>query len=93
MLAISLLYVWGAAYFMTWAIRRESDVARLPSDFVAAVSHEFRSPLTTVRQLAELLETKRQPAEDRRRTYYRIISSEAASLAASGRNAPELRTH
>jgi signal transduction histidine kinase len=80
MLAISLLFVWGTAYFMTRAIRREAEVARLQSDFVAAVSHEFRSPLTTVRQLAELLDTGRLATEDRRRTYYRMISSEAARL-------------
>ena len=80
MLAITLLFVWGAAYFMMRAIRREADVARLQSDFVAAVSHEFRSPLTTVRQLAELLDTGRVPSEERRHTYYRMISSEAARL-------------
>jgi signal transduction histidine kinase len=80
MLAISLLFVWGTAYFMTRAIRREAEVARLQSDFVAAVSHEFRSPVTTVRQLAELLDTGRLATEDRRRTYYRMISSEAARL-------------
>ena len=65
---------------MARAIRREAEVARLQSDFVAAVSHEFRSPLTTVRQLAELLDTGRLPTEDRRHTYYRLISSEAARL-------------
>ncbi|MBI3490414.1 MAG: hypothetical protein HY047_01235 [Acidobacteria bacterium] len=80
MMAAMLLFVWGAAYFMARAIRREAAVARLQSDFVAAVSHEFRSPLTTVRQMAEMLEMGRLPTEERRHTYYRILAGEAARL-------------
>lgn len=80
MMAAMLVFVWGASYFIARAIRREAEVARLQSDFVAAVSHEFRSPLTTVRQMAEMLETDRLPSEDRRRKYYRVIASEAARL-------------
>jgi signal transduction histidine kinase len=75
-----LVFLWGASYFIARAIRREAEVARLQSDFVAAVSHEFRSPLTTVRQMAEMLETDRLPSEERRRKYYRVISSEADRL-------------
>ena len=37
------------------SVRREMAVARLQSDFVAAVSHEFRTPLTTLRQFTERL--------------------------------------
>jgi signal transduction histidine kinase len=80
MMAAMLVFVWGASYFIARAIRREAEVARLQSDFIAAVSHEFRSPLTTVRQMAEMLETDRLPSEDRRRKYYRVIASEAARL-------------
>ena len=35
-------------YFILRAITRELRVSRLQSDFVAAVSHEFRSPLTSM---------------------------------------------
>jgi signal transduction histidine kinase len=80
MMTAMLVFVWGASYFIARAIRREAEVARLQSDFVAAVSHEFRSPLTTVRQMAEMLETDRLPSEERRRKYYRVISSEAGRL-------------
>ena len=66
---------------MARAIRREAAVARLQSDFVAAVSHEFRSPLTTVRQMAEMLELERVPTEERRhKSYYRVLAGEAARL-------------
>jgi signal transduction histidine kinase len=80
MMAAMLVFVWGASYFMGRAIRREAAVARLQSDFVAAVSHEFRSPLTTVRQMAEMLEMDRLPTEERRHEYYRILVGEAARL-------------
>ena len=80
MLGAMLVFVWGTAYFMARAIRREAAVARLQSDFVAAVSHEFRSPLTTVRQLAEMLDQGRVPTPERRGTYYRLLAAEAARL-------------
>ena len=56
MLVVVILSLWGTVYFMARAIRREAKVSRLQSDFVAAVSHEFRTPLTTVRQLSEMLD-------------------------------------
>jgi signal transduction histidine kinase len=80
MMGAMLAFVWGGAYFMARALRREAAVARLRSDFVAAVSHEFRSPLTAVRQIAEMLDDDRITGEDRRRKYYRVLASEAARL-------------
>lgn len=80
MLAIAILFLWGTVYFMARAIRREATVAQLQSDFVAAVSHEFRSPLTTVRQLSEMLEMDQVPSEDRRRKYYHVLAGEARRL-------------
>lgn len=80
MMGAMLAFVWGASYFMARAIRREAAVARLQSDFVAAVSHEFRSPLTTVRQMAEMLDDDRVPTDERRHKYYRILAGEATRL-------------
>jgi signal transduction histidine kinase len=80
MMGAMLAFVWGASYFMARAITREAAVARLQSDFVAAVSHEFRSPLTSVRQMAEMLQADRVTTDDRRRMYYRILAGEAARL-------------
>jgi signal transduction histidine kinase len=80
MMAAMLVFLWGAMYFMARAIRREAAVARLQSDFVAAVSHEFRTPLTTIRQMTEMLTIGRVPSEERRQTYYSVLTSEAARL-------------
>jgi signal transduction histidine kinase len=48
-------------YFILRAITRELRVSRLQSDFVAAVSHEFRSPLTSMSHIAEMLAHDRFP--------------------------------
>lgn len=77
---LAILLLWGAVYFMARAIRRESEVAQLQSDFVAAVSHEFRSPITAVRQLSEMLEMGQVPSEERRQKYYSVLAGEAHRL-------------
>jgi signal transduction histidine kinase len=67
-------------YFMWRGISRELRVARLQSDFVAAVSHEFRSPLTSLRQIAELLQGERFASEEQKRRSYDLLASEADRL-------------
>jgi signal transduction histidine kinase len=58
------------SYFIARAVTRELEVARLQSDFVSAVSHEFRTPLASLRQLSELLTDGRVPSEKSRQEYY-----------------------
>jgi signal transduction histidine kinase len=52
----------------------------MQSDFVSAVSHEFRSPLTSIRQLSEILALGRAPGEERRQLYYDTLVRETARL-------------
>jgi len=52
----------------------------MQSDFVSAVSHEFRSPLTSIRQLSEILAFGRVPGEERRQTYYETLVRETQRL-------------
>ena len=42
--------VLAGGYFIARAVSREFAVAQLQSDFVSAVSHEFRTPLTSLAQ-------------------------------------------
>ncbi len=79
-LATLALFVIVGLYAVMRGVSRELEVARLQSDFVAAVSHEFRTPLTSLRQLAELLSSGRVTSEDRRARYYEIMERESGRL-------------
>jgi len=70
-LAILAVLVIASSYLIARAVRRELAAAQLQSDFVSAVSHEFRTPLTSMRQFTEMLvEDDNLPAE-KRRAFYR----------------------
>jgi signal transduction histidine kinase/tetratricopeptide (TPR) repeat protein len=60
---------------------RELKLAKLKSDFAATVSHEFRTPLTSIRYLSELLQRGRVPDEERKREYYGTITGESERLS------------
>lgn len=78
-LGLVLVLVLASSYFIARGISRELAAARLKSDFVSAVSHEFRTPLATMRHLAEILADGRVESEERRGYYY------GAQLRATGR--------
>lgn len=68
------------AYFIQRAISRELLVSALQTDFVAAVSHEFRSPLSSLAQISEMLARDRFPTEDLRRRSYDVLVRETERL-------------
>ena len=69
---LALLAVAGS-YFSVRAMTREIKAARLQSEFVAAVSHEFRTPLTSLRQFSDLLADGRVSNEADRQKYYAAL--------------------
>lgn len=76
-----LILICAVAYFGWRAISRELGIARLQSDFVASVSHEFRTPLTSLRQFEEMLiEAPGLPAETRV-SYYKAQSRATRRLS------------
>jgi signal transduction histidine kinase/predicted negative regulator of RcsB-dependent stress response len=79
-IALMVGFLIVGTYFIARAIRREAEVVRMQSDFVSAVSHEFRSPLTSIRQLSELLASGRVPSEERRPIYYDTLVRETTRL-------------
>ena len=72
LLGFTLLFafVLVGSYFIARAVTRELEVARLQSDFVSAVSHEFRTPLASLCQLSEMLTDGRVPSDTLRQEYY-----------------------
>src|SRR5712692_1423161 len=76
-----LLVVIAAGLVATYRlVRRESEIARLKSDFVANVSHDLKTPLALIRMFAETLEMDRAPSETSRREYYGVITRESERL-------------
>jgi signal transduction histidine kinase len=69
-LAMLALLVVAASYFIGRAVSRELAAARLQTDFVSAVSHEFRTPLTSMRQFTEMLVEDESLSPEKRRAFY-----------------------
>jgi signal transduction histidine kinase len=79
--AAVLASVWlTGAIFIVRAIRQEARVRQLQSDFVAAVSHEFRSPLSSISQIAEMLSSNRLNSDDRKAQAYAVLTRESDRL-------------
>jgi signal transduction histidine kinase len=78
--AVLALVLLAGSYFIMRSIDRERAVAKLQSEFVSAVSHEFRTPLTSLRQLSEMLAKGRVPTDDLRQKSYDILSRESERL-------------
>jgi signal transduction histidine kinase len=76
---LMLLVILASVYAIYRGVRREIRVSQLQSDFVAAVSHEFRSPLTALRSITELLAQGRIP-ESRRQEGYVYLDTETRRL-------------
>ena len=80
-LALAAILVLAGSTLVARAVSRELAVARLKSDFVSAVSHEFRTPLATLKQLTENLSDGRVGDEGRRQAYYQAQERATSRLS------------
>ena len=79
-LLVDLVLV-AAALFVYRAFRRESELTRMKSDFVATVSHELRTPLSLIRMYAETLEMGRLKDPGKQKEYLATIVRETERLS------------
>ena len=78
-LFIGIVFLFGLVFTLQ-AINHELSINQLKSKFIDTVSHEFKSPLTSIRQMTEMLSTDRVPSDSRRREYYKTMHFQAEKL-------------
>ena len=66
------------------------EFAERRNNFVSAVSHELKTPLTAIRMYAEMLEGGLVESDAQRRDYYRTITTESERLSRLINNVLEL---
>lgn len=89
LIILVVLAVVGGLYLTVRSISRELSLARLRSDFVAGVSHEFKTPISLIRLHVENLRSG-WVKDEKRQEYYEVITREAERLSGLVDNALSL---
>ncbi|MBO7059628.1 MAG: HAMP domain-containing histidine kinase [Fibrobacter sp.] len=80
-LGITMLVVLGGGLICIYKLTQSQlALASKRQDFVSAVSHELKTPLTAIRMYAELLQNSWVANEEKRQKYYNQIASETERL-------------
>jgi signal transduction histidine kinase len=77
---ILLLVLCGGFYLMYRMGAGQIDLARQQQDFVSAVSHELKTPLTSIRMYGEMLR-EGWASDAQKKTYYDYIFAESERLS------------
>jgi signal transduction histidine kinase len=80
LIALLLLSIGIGSWLIVKDLKRQLTLARQKTDFVSNVSHELKTPLTSIRMFSELLTEGRVSDPDRRQSYLQIISAESSRL-------------
>lgn len=80
LIALLVLAIAVGSWIIVHCLRQELTLARQKTDFVSNVSHELKTPLTSIRMFAEMLAEDRVAEPDKRRQFHQIIASEASRL-------------
>jgi signal transduction histidine kinase len=78
--AILMLVLCGGFYLMYRLGARQIDLTRQQQDFVSAVSHELKTPLTSIRMYGEMLR-EGWASEEKKSIYYDYIFDESERLS------------
>ena len=79
-LAIFVIAIVSGGGLLTWQALRISRDARRKTSFVSNVSHELKTPLTSIRMYAELMSEGRVADTDKQHHYLNVIAEESQRL-------------
>jgi signal transduction histidine kinase len=80
-MAVILMVVLVGGFYLMYRLGVEQiELARQQRDFVSAVSHELKTPLTSIRMYGEMLR-EGWASEEKKKTYYDYIHDESERLS------------
>jgi signal transduction histidine kinase len=80
LVAVLVFAIGMGSWLIVRSLNSELKLARQKTDFVGNVSHELKTPLTSIRMFSELLAEGRVADPAKQRSYLDIITAEAARL-------------
>lgn len=80
LIGLLLLAIASGSWLIVADLNRQLLLARQKTDFVSNVSHELKTPLTSIRMFSELLSEGRITDPAKQRSYLAIIAAETARL-------------
>ena len=80
LIAVLVLAIGTGSWLIVADLKRQLTLARQKTDFVSNVSHELKTPLTSIRMFSELLAEGRVTDSAKQRSYLGIITAESARL-------------
>ncbi|MDB6025971.1 MAG: hypothetical protein JWM68_2194 [Verrucomicrobiales bacterium] len=75
-----LAAIASGSWLIVHCLRKEMRLAQQKTDFVSNVSHELKTPLTSIRMFSELLAEGRVKELEKQRSYLGIITAETGRL-------------
>jgi signal transduction histidine kinase len=79
-LTLILILTFGA-FLIVRTIVHEMEILKIKSDFVSSVSHEFKTPLTSIKALTERLQEGKVQDPAKMKQYFSMISTDTDKLA------------
>lgn len=80
LLAIFIIAIVLGGSLLMWQAHINLKDARQKTSFVSSVSHELKTPLTSIRMYAELLSTDRIKTQEKKKQYLKVIVTESQRL-------------
>jgi len=78
-LTLILILTFGAV-LLSRAISQEMEILKIKSHFVSSVSHEFKTPLTSIKALVERLQDGKVKDDARMNQYFSVIAQDTDKL-------------